>query len=212
VVTAEVQQPPTEVRDRILEAAGQLFAEHGFGGATVDEIARRAGVNKAMLYYHIGDKAALFAEVVSSHVDRIRGLVSAAIAGSADPRTRLAAIPRAFASAVREHPYLPQLMLREIIAGGPNMPDAAVRQIGEVMLMTKQVLDDGVASGAFRPVNPFATHLMLVGAMMFMANALRLRERFDSILPLPAGAAADLETLSAAVLDIVLDGVAVEKN
>ena len=202
------QQPrPDEPRERILAAAAEVFAEKGFDGAGVDEIARRAGVNKAMLYYHVGDKAALFGEVVGLHVGRIRGLVAAAIAASADPRARLAAIPRAFASAVREHPYLPQLMLREITAGGPNMPEGVVRQIGEVMLMTKQVLDDGTASGAFRPVNPFATHLMLVGAMMFLANALRLRDRFGEVIPLPPTAETDLETLAALVLDVVLDGV-----
>ena len=212
MVTAELAHSTTDVRDRILEAAGELFAEHGFGGAKVDEIARRAGVNKAMLYYHVGDKGELFAAVVSTHVDRISRLVAAALAESTEPRERLAAIPRAFARAVGEHPFLPQLMLREITAGGPNMPDAVIRRIGEVMLMTKQVLDDGVARGAFRPVNPFAAHLMLVGAMMFMANALRLRDRFGEIVPLPDSAAADLETLSASVLDIVLDGVARDRN
>ena len=210
--TSEVAQPASEARDRILDAAGQLFAEQGFGGATVDEIARRAGVNKAMLYYHIGDKAELFAAVVSAHVGRIRTLVAAAIAESDEPRKRLGAIPRAFARAVREHPYLPQLMLREITAGGPNMPDAAIRQIAEVMLMTKQVLDDGASRGVFRPVNPFAAHLMLVGAMMFMANALRLRDRFGDTLPVPPSSPSELETLSESVLDMVLDGVSLKRN
>ncbi len=207
MVTTEVASPPTETRERILEAAGQAFAEQGFGGATVDEIARRAGVNKAMLYYHVGDKAELFAEVVASHIGRVKRLVDAALAESDDPRTRLGAIPRAIARAVREHPYLPQLMLREIAAGGPHIPDVAVRQIGEIMLMTKRVLDDGAARGDFRPVNPVATHLTRVGAMMFTANALRMRERLDGVLPLPAAASVGLEALSTSILDIVLDGV-----
>ena len=207
MVTAEITQPTSETRNRILDAAGQLFAEQGFGGAKVDEIARRAGVNKAMLYYHVGDKAALFAEVVNTHVGRIRTLVAATLAESDEPRSRLGAIPRAFARAVREHPYLPQLMLREITAGGPNMPDAAIRQIAEIMLMTKQVLDHGASRGVFRPVNPFAAHLMLVGAMMFIANALRLRDRFGDQLPVPPSSQLDLETLSESVLDIVLDGI-----
>ncbi len=207
MVTTEVASPPTETRERILEAAGQAFAEQGFGGATVDEIARRAGVNKAMLYYHVGDKAELFAEVVASHIGRVKRLVDAALAESDDPRTRLGAIPRAIARAVREHPYLPQLMLREIAAGGPHIPDVAVRQIGEIMLTTKRVLDDGAARGDFRHVNPVAAHLTLVGAMMFTANALLMRERLDGVLPVPAAASVDLETLSRSILDIVLDGV-----
>jgi len=212
VVTTEAVQPTSDVRDRILDAAGQLFAERGFAGAKVDEIARRADVNKAMLYYHVGDKAELFAAVVSSHVGRVRALVDEAMAESDDPRRRLGAIPRAIARAVREHPYLPQLMLREITAGGPNLPEAAIRQIGEVMLTTKRVLDDGVACGAFRPENPFAVHLMLVGAMLFMANALQLRDRFGAIIPLPQAATADLETLSESVLATVLDGVTRDRN
>ena len=207
MVTTEIAQPTSETRNRILDAAGELFAEQGFGGAKVDEIARRAGVNKAMLYYHVGDKAALFAEVVTAHVGRIRTLVAATLAESDEPRSRLGAIPRAFARAVREHPYLPQLMLREITAGGPNMPDAAIRQIAEIMVMTKQVLDDGASRRVFRPVNPFAAHLMLVGAMMFIANALRLRDRFGDQLPVPPSSQLDLETLSESVLDIMLDGI-----
>ncbi len=207
MVTAESAQPPTETRDRILESAGELFAEQGFGGATVDEIARRAGVNKAMLYYHVGDKAELFAEVVASHIGRVKRLVDAALVESDDPRTRLGAIPRAIARAVREHPYLPQLMLREIAAGGPHIPDVAVRQIGEIMLTTRRVLDEGAASGDFRAVNPLAAHLTLVGAMMFTANALRMRDRLGDTVPLPDAASIDLETLSGSILDIVLDGV-----
>ena len=59
----------------ITEAAREVFAEVGFEGARVDEIARRAGINKAMIYYRIGDKESLYAkvlhEVLSDTVKRI---------------------------------------------------------------------------------------------------------------------------------------------
>jgi AcrR family transcriptional regulator len=45
-----------ESRDRIIEAAEHVFAEKGFDGARVDEIARRAGVNKALIYYYFKSK------------------------------------------------------------------------------------------------------------------------------------------------------------
>ena len=45
---------------QILNAAAKHFAINGFGGARVDEIAAEAGVNKATLYYRIGDKAAIY--------------------------------------------------------------------------------------------------------------------------------------------------------
>ena len=206
-----VARRSAEARARILEAAGEVFAERGFGGAGVDEIARRAGVNKAMLYYHVGDKAALFAEVVTTSVGRIRAAVGAAIAGQDRPRDRFRAIPRAFVTTVREHPYLPQLMLREIAAGGPNLPESALSEMTEVMRLTASTLEDGARRRSFRRVNPVVTHLMLVGSLMFMANALRLKDRVANKLPIPLGAAADLESLADLMVDIALDGIAVKK-
>ncbi len=206
-----VAKRSAELRARILEAAGEVFAERGFGGAGVDEIARRAGVNKAMLYYHVGDKSELFAEVVTASVGRIRAAVGAALAEQDQPRERLRAIPRAFVATVREHPYLPQLMLREIAAGGPNLPESALSEMAEVMRLTAATLDDGARRRSFRRVNPFVTHLMLVGSLMFMANAVRLKDRFADKLPLPPGAGADLESLSDLMIDIALDGIAAKK-
>ena len=46
--------------DQILAAAAAEFADRGFAGARVDRIARRARVNKAMLYYHFGSKQRLY--------------------------------------------------------------------------------------------------------------------------------------------------------
>jgi AcrR family transcriptional regulator len=66
-----------ETVTRILAAAKEVFAEVGFAGARVDEIARRADVNKASLYYHIGDKKALYAEVLHDVTGRaVQKLIS----------------------------------------------------------------------------------------------------------------------------------------
>ena len=54
---------------RILEAAEGEFSEKGFDGARVDEIARRAGVNKALLYYYFTNKKNIFEELVKMHLE-----------------------------------------------------------------------------------------------------------------------------------------------
>ena len=64
MVTEKQQEKKGETRQRILEAAALEFAEKGFAGARVDEIARLANVNKATIYYHIGDKEALYSRVL----------------------------------------------------------------------------------------------------------------------------------------------------
>jgi AcrR family transcriptional regulator len=55
---------PKRTRERILAAALKEYAARGFSGARVDAIARRAAINKRMLYHYFGDKESLFREIV----------------------------------------------------------------------------------------------------------------------------------------------------
>lgn len=64
-------------RDKIIEAARTEFAEYGEAGARVDRIARSAGVNKAMIYYHFDSKETLHREVVGDFFRRMIGRVQA---------------------------------------------------------------------------------------------------------------------------------------
>src|SRR5947209_84329 len=61
---APVVRNPERSRERILSAAFKEFASKGFAGARVDQIARRAGINKRMLYHYFGNKEGLFREVL----------------------------------------------------------------------------------------------------------------------------------------------------
>jgi AcrR family transcriptional regulator len=56
--------PQSKTRQQLLEAAGQVFAEHGYRAATVREICLRAGANVASIHYHFGDKEKLYLEVL----------------------------------------------------------------------------------------------------------------------------------------------------
>src|ERR1041384_8717508 len=55
---------PRRTQERIMAAALKEFPAKGFSGARVDAIARRAAINKRMLYHYFGDKQALFREVL----------------------------------------------------------------------------------------------------------------------------------------------------
>jgi AcrR family transcriptional regulator len=61
---AVAERNPERTRERILSAALQEFAANGFAGARVDAIARRAAINKRMLYHYFGNKEHLFREVL----------------------------------------------------------------------------------------------------------------------------------------------------
>src|SRR6202000_3115972 len=66
------QRDPEGMRLRILEAATQEFAANGLAGARVDRIAAKAGANKRMLYYHVGNKEDLYLTVLEAAYEKIR--------------------------------------------------------------------------------------------------------------------------------------------
>jgi AcrR family transcriptional regulator len=200
---------PTAVR--ILAAAEEVFAESGYAGARVDEIARRAGVNKAMLYYHVGDKAALYGGVLRTYFQLLAGKLADALAGSEDPRERLRRLQVAFADTAIVHPHFPQIMLREIAAGGANLPLEALQGMGRFMSATREVVEDGCARGVFRAdVEPLLTHVMVVGSVVFAANGLRLLTRLAEAGVATPEVPYDLPEIARLANDIILNGITSE--
>src|SRR5438445_1583873 len=89
---------PASTRQRLLAAATTLFAEHGFHGTTIREIAARAGVNVAAGNYYYGSKKALYLEVLRAQFAEIRALVRAR--GAAPSERELARLSRKELAAV----------------------------------------------------------------------------------------------------------------
>lgn len=72
---AALRRARPATRDRILQAATQIFVENGFNGASVDEIAARTGVSKPTVYSYFDNKEKLFVEILNGVCDRFAELI-----------------------------------------------------------------------------------------------------------------------------------------
>ena len=105
----------------VFDSAAGLFSDRGFDGVSIDDIARDAGVNKAMIYYHYADKLALYRAVLADGLTRMGATVSAIASSSDGPATKLDRFIEAFVRMTETRPWMPALMLREIAEGAPRL-------------------------------------------------------------------------------------------
>lgn len=101
-----------ERRETILRAAADLFAERGYRGASVDEIARRSGVTPPVLYEHFSSKRDLYRELLESHFADLRGVWREHFAGEGDAAQRVARSFDAWFAYVEAHPFAGRVMFR----------------------------------------------------------------------------------------------------
>lgn len=160
-------------RDLVFTAAAVAFSRDGFDGVGVDDIARAAGVNKAMLYYHFKDKLTLYREVVRDML-RAVGTAVTGVAESADaPPRKIERFIETLCAMRDERPWFPPLMMREMSAGAPHLDTATLAHMRGVFLGFASILEAGVAAGDFRKVNPVLAYMSIMGPLMM--NAARER-------------------------------------
>src|SRR5262245_11075337 len=105
-------------REALLAAGTYLFAERGYDGVPVADLAQRAGVNKAMINYHFGGKRQLYLTIVGTTFDEIVASVEQL---AADPRPAPELLRELIAvvseAVTRRHPHFCTMMLREVLSG-----------------------------------------------------------------------------------------------
>ena len=110
----------TEKRERILEAALEVFSAHGFRGATIDQIAEAAGMSKPNLLYYFRRKEdiheTLIKRLLETWLDPLKALDDVG-----DPLTELRGYIRRKLEMARDFPRESRLFANEIIQGAPRI-------------------------------------------------------------------------------------------
>ena len=104
-------------RDRIAAAAAPLFADRGFAGVSVRDIADAVGIKAASLYNHYADKEALYFAALALVFSRRAALVEDALKATGAPRERLKEMVSALVQATAGDPVAARLLQRELLDG-----------------------------------------------------------------------------------------------
>jgi AcrR family transcriptional regulator len=170
-------EKPEKTVDKILTAARAVFAENGYSGTHMSEIALRAGVNKATLYYQIGDKDTLYANVIHQVIGNIAQNIAQAVANANDPEEKIHAYINTIVEAVDKNPEIPSIMMREVASGGATMPRVVLEDIASILTIVAGVLEEGRKKRVFIETVPFLIHMMVMGTILFYKKVLPIKER-----------------------------------
>jgi TetR/AcrR family transcriptional regulator len=170
---------PDPSRDRVFAAAATAFAAHGFAGTSVDEIAAAARLNKAMIYYHFGSKAALYREILRDMLGAVAARARAVAASELAPPDKMRAFIDAFAAEAEARPHFPPIWFREIADGGQHLDEGTLGEVSGVVRALTAIIDEGVRAKAFRPISPLLIHAGIVGPVMLFFASAAMRRRVE---------------------------------
>src|ERR1700761_6597962 len=185
-----------ETARRILAAAEAHFAAQGMAGARTEEIASAAHANKAMLYYYFGDKRRLHRAVLENLFRQLRKTVFAQERSGATARERLERFVGAYFDFLASHPNYPRIVQREAMGSTPDFEWMKREYLRPFFTRLVRTVQEGVASGEFRAVDPEHTAFTIMGmTTSYFAAANVLSRVAGHDLLAPAAVAARRESL-----------------
>ena len=162
--------------ERILSAAALEFSARGFAGARVDRIARRARVNKAMLYYHFGSKQSLYRALLLRTFGAAAERLRAVAASSDPPEEKVGQLVAAFADIIAEHAHFPAIMLREVAEGGTHLDKETLAAMAVLPAIVGRVVTAGARDGVLRRVHPVMAYFTIVAPIVLYLGGAPIRK------------------------------------
>lgn len=157
------------VRRRLLAAARECFLAAPFSAVTVRRLAETAGVNPAMIHYYFDTKAGLYLAMFEETVAPVLEALARAVSRGDD----LDAVVHLYLETLREHPWIPTLLIRDVLSGqNPLQEEFAERIAGRAGGLIRALVGHAQADGRIREdVDPRLAVLSLISLCLFPVAA-----------------------------------------
>jgi TetR/AcrR family transcriptional regulator len=195
------------IEAKILGAAEAVFAEHGFTGASMSEIARRAGIPKPNLHYYCKTKEELYRRVLQQILELWLGTADE-IRPDADPAEALAHYVAAKIALARRRPLASRVFANEVIHGAPQIRDFLENELRDWVAAKAKVIEGWVRAGKMQPVDPRHLFFMIWAATQTYAD---FAVQIAAVLGRKSLKPADYEAAARQTTEIVLGGVGLRR-
>jgi TetR/AcrR family transcriptional regulator, fatty acid metabolism regulator protein len=152
-------------RQRILDAALEVFADRGYHEAVVDEIVRVSRTSKGAFYFHFPSKQDIFLRLVDELIERLARKVEAAIELAEGPEAKVDAALVAVFDAFAGHHQIAKILLVDVVGLGRAFDQKLLGARGKLAGVIQRYLDAAVAEGSIPPLDTELAAAVWLGAI-----------------------------------------------
>ena len=158
------EKATAETRARLLEAASVFMRDNDTLDVSLDQIARTSGLNGALVGYHFGSKTGLLRALLErdagAALEQLEKLVTADLPPVTKMRHHLQGLIRTYAKV----PYLNRLAVLLLKSGDAGSAANVARLVRPVIDAQRRIIEQGIASGDFRPIDPLLFYFASISA------------------------------------------------
>ncbi len=154
-------------KEDILLAAEHVFAERGFKGTTVREVAKQAGIANSLIFYYFKNKGVLYEAVFDHTFSQLEFLIQRNLDLKLDQLTKLKKIMFSVIDLGVKHRNMLKILIREIIDNGSIAQKISQKYFKPLYNVTSEFLAKGKKEALFRDVDPFHFLHSMMGVIAF---------------------------------------------
>ena len=162
-----MEDPKPSTEELILEAAQAVFLEKGLAGARMQEIADRAGINKALLHYYFRSKEKLSELIITRAVGALLPRVLAVLETDQDLFAKIRQVAGEYVTFVSRNSFMPLFIINEVNRNPQFFLKAAVQHEKARIDTFRRQVEEAVAQGRIRPISSVQLLMNLMSLVIF---------------------------------------------
>ncbi len=202
-----VNAPVESTRERLLQAASQYFADKGFYGTSIRDVAEAVGISKPSLIHHFPSKESLYSEVLKRIATGLNARLEEALDAPVDEREKLHRFVDRFCAWSFTHEHDARILMRELLDNPQRLAEVHTWHLKALMDNLVNMIESGQRKGLFRKAEPLPVIINLLGGQHY---AMIVKPTLERIYGESSCQRLDLQ--QAAILKRMLDAELLPRN